>query len=625
MRACTPTIVNLSCTCSDYNGYGTLVASHRQRHSLQSSVEPCVFIGFEAQAAAETIVARFPNSRSTVNGRQLATFKATSHPSLDENHSYEELGYTIRPVKSNFLIGANRMQPLSPNLGLSGHDMEAGASSSLSPNLSSHTASPRTPMQEGGFFRRRLASSSAKLGGGQSGLFSNPSPFAVPKDAPQSDPQAEPVRQARRRSSFFSTGTKTNIAQGEDNSLKVSLVKGARRLRERSVPNLSFLFNKDAKQDPASYPHERAPGPQSSGVADLTSHSSSLGMRLLAPFQIDQRKAGSDPEAKQMTTDDVISKMERSSSLDEDPFHDAPIRVIKAGNIILESLPSERSLPEGPARTQHPMISSTSRASHRPISSVPSIHIEQQQQTPLQSMPSRPDSFVPFTESSRTPVAPMHGHLTNGFTSASSGLTVDAVNGKTFQDPSPMPAGDSSNVLLSTFSVSNALSDLAASLRWSSKFPEGAHMTRARSGALSRRLSAFSTMDEKKDGSSMFDEGDLGRVNQLGYLDPHPRHDSVNRRGKKEQKDNQKLFPDAETREGLRFLAKARHEVESEDASSLLDYGDRDALADAIFPTQFSNATTFRKAKWNSFKIVLFVSILTVSILCSRQTESLHD
>ncbi|KDN45967.1 hypothetical protein K437DRAFT_223871 [Tilletiaria anomala UBC 951] len=73
--------------------------------------------------------------------------------------------------------------------------------------------------------------------------------------------------------------------------------------------------------------------------------------------------------------------------------------------------------------------------------------------------------------------------------------------------------------------------------------------------------------------------------------------------------------PIAETREGLRFLAKSRHEIEAENAGTLYDIGDRNvAFVDPGAGFSSSHVPEGRRAQWNTFKIILVISILTVLI-----------
>lgn len=201
-----------------------------------------------------------------------------------------------------------------------------------------------------------------------------------------------------------------------------------------------------------------------------------------------------------------------------------------------------------------------------------------------------------------------------------------------------VPTDSGTSELLNTSAVSSALAELAASLRWSSKFPEGAHMTRARSGALSRRLSGIGMLEDGEQRSHIHsrrqstlavdqsnDIGDLG----MQKLMP-PERGSVSSATSRSSgrlstgwtrrlgtKLRPGFVPDAETRQGLRFLAKTRHEIEAEDNGTFFGYYDHGSdgqlLAQPGFGAGSSNRFSGRRAKWNTFKLVLIVSILLVS------------
>ncbi|KAK0545016.1 hypothetical protein OC846_004487 [Tilletia horrida] len=218
--------------------------------------------------------------------------------------------------------------------------------------------------------------------------------------------------------------------------------------------------------------------------------------------------------------------------------------------------------------------------------------------------------------------------------------------------------------LLSAASASSALSELSESLRWAQKFPEGKHLSRA-------RLSVVS-MSNKEKSASGSDEVEI--VPTLGYggsagSDGSRRNSSrlsaLNLNGLlraprswRSEEENQTLN---ETRSGLRFLAKRREEVEEADYDVHATFGASPSLAHNIGsrgdhggrhldhdddadswqddmggPKHYvTSAATHvqppsthdipslgelpdssepppRKAKWNTFKIVLFISMLII-------------
>ncbi|KAL9936570.1 hypothetical protein V8E36_004638 [Tilletia maclaganii] len=233
--------------------------------------------------------------------------------------------------------------------------------------------------------------------------------------------------------------------------------------------------------------------------------------------------------------------------------------------------------------------------------------------------------------------------------------------------------------LLSAASASSALSELSESLRWAQKFPEGKHLSRARS-------SMISMLGKDKDSKEKSAAADVAVLSALGYSgaaapaeSPSPNiRNSRSRlsalslngilkapRAWRSEEENQTI---SETRSGLRFLAKRREEVEEEeynvdatfapdaslhagrskshDAAGKFDHAAEDDESDyddaweddmggrrryvVSLPSKHSmphlgggsssevavlnnpSVSSPRKARWNTFKWVLFLSTIIV-------------
>lgn len=150
--------------------------------------------------------------------------------------------------------------------------------------------------------------------------------------------------------------------------------------------------------------------------------------------------------------------------------------------------------------------------------------------------------------------------------------------------------------LLSSNSAASTLSELGASLRWSQKFPEGKHMMRAKSRKsllnLNGELSNSSGFDSNLNGN--------GRSKSISFSgNVNPSSEKVPMGLNRRSSSRIKL---AEMRNGLRFLAKDRFEV--------LDDGDE---LNEIGKMGHQEDDGGRRAKWNVFKICLFISVVVVS------------
>ncbi|KAE8258502.1 hypothetical protein A4X13_0g1648 [Tilletia indica] len=215
--------------------------------------------------------------------------------------------------------------------------------------------------------------------------------------------------------------------------------------------------------------------------------------------------------------------------------------------------------------------------------------------------------------------------------------------------------------LLSAASASSALSELSESLRWAQKFPEGKHLSRARSSVVSLGK------DKDKD-KGMSGGGEMEIVPTLGYAGAPGSGNIRNSRSRlsalslngllgaprawRSEEENQTLN---ETRSGLRFLAKRREEVEEAeyDLNASFapharhqngdedEYGDDDGMwedemggpkrfvgsipSQHSMPQMDSHSSSHsmpqiegfpepppRKARWNIFKWVLFISTIVI-------------
>lgn len=142
--------------------------------------------------------------------------------------------------------------------------------------------------------------------------------------------------------------------------------------------------------------------------------------------------------------------------------------------------------------------------------------------------------------------------------------------------------------MLSAASAATTLSELGESLRWAHKFPEGRHMSRAMSRASmigGRRISGLPPGSANASASTL---------PTLGYSAGGSVAASRASFGSRAL---------AETRNGLRFLAKRRRDVDE-------DLDAHDALVER--PDADQNEVP-RPAKWNKFKWILFISVLVVS------------
>ncbi|CAD6888041.1 unnamed protein product [Tilletia laevis] len=140
---------------------------------------------------------------------------------------------------------------------------------------------------------------------------------------------------------------------------------------------------------------------------------------------------------------------------------------------------------------------------------------------------------------------------------------------------SPMSGvNDRPTSLLSAASASSALSELSESLRWAQKFPEGKHLSRARSSVVSLGLKD----KDKSMGGGGGGGGEVEIMPTLGYAGAPGSGSIRNSRSRlsilslngllgaprawRSEEQNQTLN---DTRSGLRFLAKRREEVEEAD------------------------------------------------------------
>lgn len=169
--------------------------------------------------------------------------------------------------------------------------------------------------------------------------------------------------------------------------------------------------------------------------------------------------------------------------------------------------------------------------------------------------------------------------------------------------------------LLSTNSVQSALSELGASLRWSQKFPEGKHMSRAKSRKSLLNLSSSSTgvgENGLERGKSTISFGnDVNPSNErapgsnfgIGVGSSSSSSFSGGGGGGLNRRPSSRMKL-SEMRNGLRFLAKDKLQV--------LDDGD-DQIRER---NGFQDVDDVgRRAKWNNFKICLFISVVILLLI----------
>jgi hypothetical protein len=342
---------------------------------------------------------------------------------------------------------------------------------------------------------------------------------------------------------------------------------------------------------------------------------------LLPPIALEsgESSASSDEEQK-------IRRMETSHKDgygDEDEeLPEQTIRVIQSGNIILEQNvhPSSwyEDLPTRRVSTQRRAAADTKIVEERRSSdsSDEAWHVQALPYEPPASKDRRAQAWIASPRSPQSSTASafdtasvppsVGGHQVADDSRAGAALSVPSSVA-----PSRAPSSLSFASLLAPSHASSALADVGASLRWSQKFPEGAHMSRARSSRLSMPVLAPSASTQGGRRGSMWSFGEKEKdagttIPTLSYDAASEDEDDWGHKPHSRRKSRTSL---AETRNGLRFLALKREEVEIEDDASFVSTlrPEKEGVGQPLCQE------TERKARWNTFKWVLFISVIVVS------------
>lgn len=363
---------------------------------------------------------------------------------------------------------------------------------------------------------------------------------------------------------------------------------------------------------------------------------------LLPPISLDSqssfgrlRDTGAAHVASASKRSFVSDEKDEPVYSDDEGEPEDSIRVIQAGNIMME-----QSVYADPADwTSPPRFTASKHVSH-PATEGSDIGVTCMEQSPSQSYveprafadgasqltrrESRfkevwtpdavPRSALSATSSSSMSQANVARATLSPHSRANSFITAPVTSGSV--------AGTSTYSLVAPSTASTALAEMGASLRWSQKFPEGTHMSRARSSRLSvaglagglpaARMSGIWSEKEKEKDKGYGDDGlqiptltynDAGSDDYADETKPSRRGSIMRSLGRR--RSNTSRIQSAETRNALRFLAKRREDVDD-------DSPDGQARMGGVGAPLCQEEE--RVAKWNTFKWVLFISVIVVSV-----------